>query len=206
MGRNNSNIEEEIDIEDSEEEGDEIEEDDSNPLEYQRHEGNNEGINEKPTIDNFFNTEQLLQDIEKTMKGFQKKGGEWSYTTLPKSRDNFINTTMNSLRSVINQQNMISKMGADEIKNLLLEKNYEFIFLIYDESSVEDEDVETAINIFDHALQLFMGQVEDGHGARTFKQVSAAVAYETEARQKDDSLISLGWGDKNLVKIGGNNK
>lgn len=176
-------------------------------LEYQRHEGQNESIVDKPTIDNFFNTEQLLQEVEKTMKGFQKKNGEWVYTTIPKARDGFINTMINALRSVINQQNMISRMGEEDIKFLLLEKNKEFIFLVYDEPSVEDEDVESVINIFDHALQLFMGQVLEGHGARTLRQIAAAVSYEVEDRKKgDDGLLSLGWGDQNLVKIGGKNK
>lgn len=180
--------------------------DDDIPDGYHRNENLGENVNEKPTIDNFFNTEQLLQEVEKTMKGFQKKNGQWVYVTLPKARDNFINTMMNDLRSVINQQNMISKMDKDDIKFLLLEKNKEFIYLIYEEPSIEDEDVESVINIFDHALQLFMGQVQDGHGARTLKQVSASVAYEVETKSRDDSLLSLGWGNQNILKIGGSNE
>jgi len=172
-------------------------------LEYQRHEGSGESIVDKPTMDTFFNTEELLYSVEKTMKGFQKKAGEWVYATTPKARDSFINTMINSLRSVINQQNMISRMNEDQAKFLLLEKNKEFIFLIYEEPSIDDEDVETVINIFDHALEIFMGHVIEAHGARTFRQVSANVSYEVQDNKKDDGMFSFGIGNQNLVKIGG---
>jgi len=177
-----------------------------NDLEYSRHEGSGESIVEKPTIDNFFNTEQLLQEVEKTMKGYEKRDGQWVYNTVPKARDSFINSMMNRLRSVINQQNMISYMDIDDAKFLLLEKNKDFIFSVYEEPSVDDEDVESVINIYDHAMQIFMGQVINGFGARTLRQISAAVAYEVPDQAKDDSLFSLGYGKTNLVKFGGSNK
>lgn len=180
--------------------------DEEETLEYHRHEGTGEPIVDKPTIDNFFNTEQLLQDVEKTMKGYERQNGRWVYKTLPKARDAFINSMMNSLRSVINQQNMVSYIGSEESNYLLLEKNKEFIFSVFEEPSVDDEDVESIINIFDHALQIFMGQVINGFGARTLRQISAAVAYEVADQKKDDSLFSFGFGDKNLVKLGGSNK
>jgi hypothetical protein len=183
-----------------------IVEEEQDSLEYETHSSGAESIVNKPTIDNFFNTEQLLQEIEKTMKGYQKVNGSWVYTTTPKARDSFINSMMNRLRSVINQQNMVSYMVMDDIKFLLLEKNKDFIFSVYDEPSIEDEDVESIINIFDHALQIFMGHVNSGFGARTLRQIAAAVAYEVDDKNKDNSLLSFGIGDTNLVSIGGNKK
>ena len=173
------------------------------PLEYSRHEGNNESVDSKPTIDNFFDCEALLYSIEKTMKGFQKRNNEWVYSTTPKARDGFINTMVNALRSVINQQNMISRVDEEQAKFLLLEKNKEFIFRVYEEPSIEDEDIETVINVFDHALELFMGQVIHGFGARTFRQTSANVAYEVPEQKKDDSLINFGIGGSSILKMGG---
>lgn len=175
-------------------------------LEYYRHEGTGESIVEKPTIDNFFNTEQLLQEVEKTMKGYQKKEGKWVYATTPKARDAFINSMMNRLRSVINQQNMISRMEKDEAYFLLLEKNKDFIFSVYDEPSIDDDDVESVINIYDHAMQIFMGQVIQGFGARTLRQIAAAVSYEVDEGKKDESLFSFGVGDTNILSVGGKNK
>jgi hypothetical protein len=181
----------------------EVEEQD---LEYKTHSSGAESIINKPTIDNFFNTEQLLQEVEKTMKGYQKVNNTWKYATRPKARDEFINSMMNRLRSVINQQNMVSYMKEDDIKFLLLEKNKDFIFSIYEEPSIDDEDVESIINIFDHAMQIFMGHVNQGFGARTLRQIAAAVAYEVESEKKDDSLLSFGIGDSNVVSFGGKKK
>lgn len=193
-------------FEETDEPKEEDEDDKHESLGYQKYQNDGESVNEKPTIDNFFNTEQLLQEVEKTMKGYQKSNMKWVYVTTPKARDSFINSMMNRLRSVINQQNMVSYMKEDDAKFLLLEKNKDFIFSVYDEPSIEDEDVESIINIFDHAMQIFMGQVINGFGARTLRQISASVAYEIENKEKDDSLFSFGVGDKNILKVGGSNK
>lgn len=177
-----------------------IEEDD---LKYNSHSSGAESVLDKPTMDNFFNTEQLLQEIEKTMKGYQKRDGKWVYCTQPKARDEFINSMVNRLRSVINPQNLISYTKEEEAKFLLLEKNYDFIFSVYEEPTIADEDVESVINIYDHALELFMGHVIQGFSARTVRQISAAVSYEVEQKQKDDGLLNIGYGDNNVLKIGG---
>lgn len=181
-----------------------IEEPEDNSLEYSRHEGQGESIVEKASMDKFFDTETLLYAVEKTCKGYQKRNNEWIYATKPLARDAFINSMINSLRSVINQQNMISTIKEDDAKYLLLEKNKEFIIeRIYDEPSIEDSDVETIVNIFDHAMELFMGHVINGHGSRTFRQVSANVSYEIPDNSRDDSLFNWNVGDKNLIRLGG---
>ena len=195
--------EEELYEEDYDDTTDSPPEEDELEDEYRSHSSGAESIINKPTIDNFFNTEQLLQEVEKTMKGYQKVNGKWQYTTRPKARDEFINSMVNRLRSVINQQNMVSYMREDDIKFLLLEKNKDFIFSVYEEPSIDDEDVESIINIYDHAMQIFMGHVLQGFGARTLRQIAAAVAYEVEDKNKDDSLMSIGIGNSNLVSIGG---
>lgn len=199
-----NNIEPEYEDENYQDSEDEMTDDED--LSYNTHSSSNESVIDKPTIDNFFNTEQLLQEVEKTMKGYQKKEGKWVYATKPKARDEFINSMINRLRSVINQQNMISYLTDEESKFLLLEKNKDFIFSVYEEPSIDDEDVESMINIYDHCMQIFMGQVVEGFGARTLRQISAAVSYEMEKPKQDDSLISLSYGNNNLFKVGGSRK
>jgi hypothetical protein len=171
---------------------------------YSPQSGSGESVVDKPTIDNFFNTEQLLQEIEKTMKGFQKQNNEWVYKTTPKARDEFINSMINRLRSVINQQNMVSNITEEEAKFLLLEKNTDFIFSIHEEPSVDDEDLESIVNIFDHALQIFMGHVISGFSSRTLRQISASVSYEMPEKKNNDGLFGVSFGDANVLKVGGN--
>jgi len=165
-----------------------------------------EPIAEKPTIDNFFDTENILHSLEKTFRGYQKQNKKWVYVTRPIARDEFINLTINSLRSVINPENIISKKSAEEIEIILLEKNLEFIDLCEDESmyTLNGDYFESIVNIFDHSLELFMGLVQGGHGAETLKQIYAGVANSMDSfhEKKEDSTFRLAVGDTDLVNIG----
>lgn len=169
-------------------------------------EGSGEPIEEKPTIDGFFDTENILYSIEKTFRGYQKQNKKWVYVTRPIARDEFINLTINSLRSVINQENIISKKSAEDVEIILLEKNLEFIDLCEDESiyTLNGDYFESIVNIYDHTLELFMGLVEGGHGADTLKQIYAGVARSIDDihNQKENSTFRLAVGDKDLVNIG----
>ena len=165
-----------------------------------------ETISEKPTIDNFFDTENILHSLEKTFRGYQKQNKKWVYVTRPIARDEFINLTINSLRSVINPENIISKKSAEEIEIILLEKNLEFIDLCEDESiyTLNGDYFESIVNIYDHSLELFMGLVQGGHGAQTLKEIYAGVARNVDDfhNNKEDSTFRLAVGDKDLVNIG----
>lgn len=167
-----------------------------------------EPIAEKPTIDKFFDTENILYSLEKTFRGYQKKDGKWvPLLSEPIARDEFINLTINSLRSVINPENIISKKSAEEIEIILLEKNLEFIDVVEDESPYSPQlDIyfESIVNIYDHSLELFMGLVQGGHGAETLKQIYAGVAKDTNDfyQQKENSTFRLAVGDKDLINIG----
>ncbi len=173
-------------------------------------EGSAESITEKPTIDNFFDTENILHSLEKTFRGYQKQNNKWVYVTRPIARDEFINMTINSLRSVINPENIISKKSAEEIEIILLEKNLEFIDLCEDESryTLNGDYFESIVNIFDHSLELFMGLVQGGHGAQTLKEIYAGVARNVDDfhSRKEDSTFRLAVGDKDLVNIGMNKR
>lgn len=199
----NKDFEQYDELDDEPIEDEPIEDEKEDDLNYTSHSSGGESILDKPTIDNFFNTEQLLQEIEKTMKGYQKKDSKWVYCTQPKARDEFINSMINRLRSVINQQNMVSYTTEDQAKFLLLEKNYDFIFSVFEEPTIADEDVESIINIYDHALEIFMGHVIQGFSSRTLRQIAAAVSYEVEQKDKEDGFLNIGYGNNNVLKIGG---
>lgn len=163
-----------------------------------------ESIPDKPTIDKFYDTENILYSIEKTFRGYQKQNNQWVYVTKPIARDEFINLTINSLRSVINPENIISKKTAEEIEVILLEKNLEFIDLCEDEVTLEEDYFEAVVNIYDHSLELFMGLVQGGHGAQTLKEIYAGVANSMDSfHNNDDSTFKLRVGDKELINMGG---
>lgn len=146
--------------------------------------GNSESMMSKSTIENFFDTEGILLRIEKTLRGFQKKEDLWVKVGLPIARDEFINMMMNSLRSIINPENMISVLTEDTIRELLLEKNYEFIFACHDEMSISEDDFEYLVNLHDHTMQLFLGHLLEGHGSKVVRQISGSLYYPEQKKEK----------------------
>ncbi len=171
---------------------------------YEGEESSGEPIAEKPTIDKFYDTEEILYNIEMTFRGYQKKQKKWVYVTLPIARDEFINMTINSLRSVVNPENIITKKSDEDIEIILLEKNLEFIDICEDEATLEDRYIENVINTYDHTLELFMGLVSKGHGADTLKQIYAGVArgFDDFHDKREDSLLRLNVEDKEIINIG----
>jgi hypothetical protein len=147
-----------------------------------------EEIKEKTTLDRIYNPELILLAIEKTMSGYRIRDNKWVYVSKPVARDEFISKTINSLRSVINPTIMASKMYVEEIEMLLLEKNLEYIDMCEDEPTIDEDDIETVINNYDHSLQTFMGLVESGWGANLLKEISAGVAHES-ARPESKSVM-----------------
>ena len=170
--------------------------------------GSGESIIDKPTIDGFFDTENILYSMEKTMRGYQKQGGKWvPLLSDPIARDEFINLTINSLRSIVNPENIISKKSAEDVELILLEKNLEFIDVVQDESPYSPQlelYFESIVNMHDHILELFMGLVVGGHGAQTLKEIYAGVAKDANDfhSNKENSSFRLAVGDKDLVNIG----
>ncbi len=191
--------------------GDDYEDTDSNDDSYEYESestGNGESIIDKPTIDGFFDTENILYSMEKTMRGYQKQNGKWvPLLSDPIARDEFINLTINSLRSVVNPENIITKKSAEDVEIILLEKNIEFIDVVQDESPFSPQIelyFESLINMHDHILELFLGLVVGGHGAQTLKEIYAGVARDVNEfhNNKEDSSFRLAVGDKDLVNIG----
>ncbi len=171
-------------------------------------EGHGESIIDKPTIDGFFDTENILYSMEKTMRGYQKQNGKWiPLLSDPIARDEFINLTINSLRSIVNPENIITKKSAEDVETILLEKNLEFIDVVQDESPFSPQlelYFESIVNMHDHILELFLGLVVGGHGSQTLKEIYAGVAKDVNDfhNNKEDSLFRLAVGDRDLVNIG----
>jgi len=194
-------VEDELYDEDSETiESNEIEEEDDDGI----IKGNgNESVRESSLLDRVFNTEDLLYDLEKTMRGFTKIDGKWVYSGRPLARSVFISRTINSLRSIISSEFIISSKTTEEINFILLEKAKEITFSVYDEPSIDEEDVEGILNIHDHALQMFMGIVEGGRGNSTLRQISANIFHKEEGMGVKKDGVGIGWDGNNLIKIGG---
>jgi len=163
----------------------------------------NETVKDTSILDSIFSPEVLLYNLEKTLRGYQQENGEWIKKNLPLARGNFISKTINSLRSVVNSQNIASMMTKEQTDTILLEKAKEFTFSVIDEPSIDESDTEFLLNLHDHTLQMFMGLVEGGTGNKTIRQISASLYVKDDLQVKKNQGTGIGWGGKNLIKIGG---
>lgn len=173
-----------------------------NKLSYNGKISDGEPIDDKTAIEKIFSPSKIIHDMEMTLRGYTIRNGEWVYTNNPIGTDDFINTTINGLRSVINEPNMISSMTEEDIEYLLKEKNYEFITILSDPLTfVPSEKTEAVGNMYDHCLQLFMGFLAGGHGSAVIRQIHASLYQEINKIQNDGWGIN--WNDKNIIKVGG---
>lgn len=170
---------------------------------YQGNNGSSsESLVNKSTIENFYATEDILHRIEKSARGYQIRDGDWVKVSEPIARDEFIDMMMNSLRSIINPNFILSQLTEDEIKEILMEKNEEFIDACNDEPTLDEDNVEYAINLHDIPLQIFLGQVKDGHGSKVLRQISGQLYVKDDAGKKNGG----GFGDVFSQLTGGNRR
>lgn len=159
---------------------------------------NNEDISEKPTIERIFNTEDMLYAVEKNLRGYQRIDNQWVYKSEPIVRDQFISYTINSLRSVVSNAAIISALTEKEAKELLYEKNIEFIDAAEDELTLDEDHFEYVVNLHDTVLQIFMGILIGGQGSKVLRQVAASLYVDDREKQNSSFINYDFFKDKSL--------
>lgn len=135
----------------------------------------------------FFDTSKELEEVDKLLRGEFRKEME---RAVPFATDEFISYYISNLRSIIKTSNIIADMEEEQIKEILWEKNIEFIDRIAEEDSVEDEDVEFLINTHDHHLQVFLqGLIKQGQGAEVASKLEAEEGWEAKSRNKEKEIM-----------------
>ena len=167
---------------------------------------------EKPdslnSIDRIFNTEDsILYTVRKTLLGWELIEGKWQPTGKAIARTEVVNKIMNVMRRFVNSTNFISMKDEKEINYNMSELNKEVIFMLYDDPTVEDEDVEYAINQVDHTVNMFMGIIRDGEGSDSAKQIFSGTYQRRENNEnKYKPLFSLESDDHHFLSFGGKKK
>ena len=170
--------------------GSSADDDSSNYTFNQNTMGSREGLNNLPTIDSFLNPEEYLYRIKKSMLGFELQDGEYVRITEPWATNRFINLFINGLRSVLTQHSMWSCVTAEEAAYNMMERLKEIIMAGVD-MGVQSEHLETIINIFDNAMQLFYGIIIDGKGRENIKQVLTSVYKDMSVQEEKKNLFNL---------------
>ena len=129
-----------------------------------------------------FDPERVLYEINKSLLGFAKRDGEWVRISEPLMRTDFINLYINSLRSLVNYHSMFSQTTAEESAFNMLESLKEITYAAVD-YGVQEEHIETLINIYDTMKATFYGIIINGRGTENIKQVLTSVYKDITAMQ-----------------------
>ncbi len=176
-------------------------------LDYTSESVQGEAIPSLNSVDRFFDTETLLFHLKMTLFGHVTIGDKYVPTGKGLARTVVINKFINSLRTIINTENMLSFKTDDEINTILLEKAKEHIFSLYDEESVDEQDFEHIVNILDHPCEMFMGIVKSGEGSETARQTLTG-NYQRLNDRKEEYKPAFRVGTENLdfLTVGGKRK
>jgi len=127
---------------------------------------------------NFFDTEGFLKRKEMEWKGFTIINNRYIKTNKPIACDSFINEMIGSMRSVINQHNSVSFKSKQEADRIIYEQFLAFNEAVLEEPTFDPKRYAMVKEEFDHAIELFMGLVINGHGKGVATSLQAGVAME----------------------------
>jgi len=166
-----------------------------------------ESLKSQNAIDKLFSPEDFLMSLRRAMLGDKIVNGRYISTGNGIARTPTIDKIINSLRSVINIENMLSGKTDEEIKFILLEKNKEVIYMMYDDPSVDEDEVEHLSNILDHSVEMFMGIVQSGDGSEAARQILTGNYMRLNDKgQEYNPAFRLGTSNFDLMTIGGRRK
>lgn len=152
----------------------------------------------KNFVDAIFNTDERIDLVLRSWRGeVQEKNGS-GYIWIKKNRElageRFINKTEGAMRVIINDSNIISRKNDKECKNILYRANEAFIFDMLNEPTIHHRDYRTLAKSFEHNIELFLGMVEFGHGAKVATNISTGTNLNNVDKKNQGVMGWLGLG------------
>ena len=147
--------------------------DDSNEYDDDSNGISNENLNNQIAARDF-DPERVIYSIKKVLLGFEDRDNKWVRVSEPLARTEFIQLYTSSIRSLVNFHNMFSQTSGDEAGFSMLESLKEITYAAVD-YGVEEEHIETLINIYDTMKNTFYGIIIEGRGTENVKQVLTSV-------------------------------
>lgn len=166
-----------------------------------------EAIKDTNAVDRIFNTEVLLENIRRTMLGYKIVRGKYINTGKGIARTETVDKMINSLRAIINTENMLASKDDDEINYILLEKAKENIYRMYDDPMVDEDDVEHVANMLDHPAEMFMGIVKYGEGSESARQILTGNYMRLNEKSEEyNPALRVGTSNFDFFTMGGKRK
>lgn len=142
-----------------------------------------------------FSTNDRIEILRRCLRGETPKGdGTWIKLPKELAGDNFINKQISSVRAIINDTNTFTKKNDKECKKILHDSVESFLLDAHDDETVDTKDIRTLSKIYEHALELFLGLVEFGHGSKVLGSALHGHKLDTEkAEEKKRNSSFMDW-------------
>lgn len=148
-----------------------------------------EPVQDKETVvSNIFNTKNRIELLKHRLRGDIDKNGRWTGTEHSLAPESFINKQIGAMESVIDTVNSFSKKNDQETKRILHGAVKAFVLDMANEADIDVKDFRTLAKSYEHSLELFLGLVEFGHGAKVLTRALSGQALEFN---KDDNKNSI---------------
>ena len=146
---------------------------DTNQFEDTEEQRSSEDANNNITATDF-DPERVLYEIQKALLGYSKRNNVWVRVSEPLARTEFITLYISSIRALVNFPNMFSVVPSEEAGFNMLESLKEITYAAVD-FGIEEEHLETLINMYDTIKNTFYGIIIEGRGTENVKQVLTSV-------------------------------
>jgi len=146
-----------------------------------------------------FDPERVLYEIQKSLLGYSKRNGMWVRVSEPLCRTEFITLYISSIRALVNFPNMFSVVPSEEAGFNMLESLKEITYAAVD-YGIEEEHLETLINMYDTIKNTFYGIIIEGRGTENVKQVLTSVYKDLSTSVNTNTKSGLvNWDEVNNI-------
>lgn len=155
--------------------------------------------NEDPNtiLRQLFSTNDRIEILRRCLRGETPKGdGTWIKLPKELAGDIFVNKQISSIRAIINDTNTFTRKTDSECKRILKDSVEAFLRDAHDDETVDTRDARTLSKIYEHALELFLGLVEFGHGAKVLASALHGHKLEND-KTKEKTRSFMNWLESN---------
>jgi len=139
-------------------------------------------------INNIFNTKNRIDKLKHRLRGDLDKNGVWEGSEHSLAPESFINKQIGSMESIIDTVNSFSKKNDKEIRKILHGAVAAFILDMANEPDIDHKDHRSLAKAYEHSLELFLGLVEFGHGAKVLTALGAGIGGNFEPIKKEGKI------------------
>lgn len=148
-------------------------------------------MDKETLLKQLFNTDDRSEILRRSLRGEIPKG-DGSWIKLPKelAGDLFVNKQVAAYRAIVNEMNAFSKKNDKECKRILKDAVDAFLIDAHNDETVETKDIRTLSKIYEHALELFLGLVEFGHGAKVLNAAltGKSMTFENNGKKRESFM------------------